>query len=175
LDLSPAAVEYATRQSTQERFLVGDITHTGFEPGSYDIVLYSGVLHHFPTREERRRVLAEGFRLLAPGGRLFAFDPNQHSPSMWLYRDPRSPLFSSEGKTENEVLLSRQQLSAELSEVGFDQISVRGLSGISFRYVKSANARVVLPLYNLYELCMQLSPFERWLGTFVISSAVKTS
>ena len=38
---------------------------------------------------------------------------------MWLYRHPNSPLYSSVGKTENEVLLSRRQLESELTQAGF--------------------------------------------------------
>jgi SAM-dependent methyltransferase len=173
MDIAPAAVAYATSHSASERYLEGDITNTGLPGGSYDIILYSGVLHHFPTTPERARVLAEGFRLLAPGGRLFAFDPNQQSPSMWLYRDPRSPLFSTKGRTENEILLSRFQLEHELHSAGFSNVDARGVGGISYKYVESAAARFVLPLYNAYEEVIRFSPFERWLGTFVVSVATK--
>lgn len=173
MDISPKSVERANQGSNGAKFIVGDITATGLPEGSFDIIVYSGVLHHFDASAARRKVLAEGFRLLAPGGRLFAFDPNQHSPSMWLYRDPRSPLFSDKGKTENEVLLSRKQLEEEIASAGFSDIDVRGASGITFRYVESGAARLVLPLYNIYERAIRLSPFESRLGTFVVSSAVK--
>jgi hypothetical protein len=117
-------------------------------------------------------ILREGHRILRPRGRLFAFDPSAHSPSMWLYRDPRSPLFSSQGKTENEVLLTRQGLRAELEEAGFSSVRVRGVSGISYRYVEGRFARLILPLYNLYEETVRLSPFEDRIGTFLLSFAV---
>jgi SAM-dependent methyltransferase len=152
---------------------VGDITRTGLPDGGFDIIVYSGVLHHFDTSGFRREVLAEGHRILAPGGRLFAFDPNFHSPSMWLYRDPRSPLFSDKGKTENEVLLRKSELADEIRSAGFAEVDVRGASGISFHYVESALARLILPLYNLYERAIRLSPFEGTIGTFLISSAKK--
>jgi SAM-dependent methyltransferase len=171
MDISPEAVSFASRSATSERYVCGDITATGMPTGSQDIILYSGVLHHFPTPQERARVLSEGFRLLAPGGRLFAFDPNKHSPSMWLYRDPQSPVFSTKGRTENEVLLTRSGLSTELRSAGFSDVDVRGVSGISFKYVESAAARIVLPLYNTYEQVVRYSPFERVIGTFVVSVA----
>jgi SAM-dependent methyltransferase len=173
MDISPAAVSFAQSRATSERFVCGDITATGLPTGSQDIILYSGVLHHFPTATDRAQVLAEGYRLLAPGGRLFAFDPNQHSPSMFLYRDPRSPLFSEAGKTENEVLLARLQLQGELRRTGFADVRVEGVSGISFDYVESKAARVILPLYNIYEQMIRYSPLERYLGTFLISVARK--
>ena len=174
MDISPASVAFANRSATAERYVEGDITATGLPGGSRDIIVYSGVLHHFPTAFERARVLVEGFRLLAPGGRLFAFDPNQRSPSMWLYRDARSPLCSTKGRTENEVLLSRVQLESELVSAGFCDIVVRGVSGISFKYVESAAARLILPLYNAYEQIIRHSPFEERLGTFLVSLASKS-
>jgi SAM-dependent methyltransferase len=174
MDISPKSVERANGTATSESYICGDITATELAPASYDIVIYSGVLHHFATREARASVLAEGYRLLAPGGRLFAFDPNAHSPSMWLYRDPRSPLFSAEGKTENEVSLKKKELVDELRAAGFSEVEVRGLSGITFKWVAGRFARMVLSAYNVYEHAMRLSMFENTLGTFLISVAKKT-
>jgi ubiquinone/menaquinone biosynthesis C-methylase UbiE len=173
MDISPMSVQRANERSNGARFIVGDITKTNLPEASFDIVVYSGVLHHFESRAARERVLKEGYRLLKKGGRLFAFDPNAHSPSMWLYRDPRSPLFSSKGKTDNEVLLSRRELQQELTTAGFSKIDVRGVSGIMFRYVESSAARIVLPAYNLYEQLMRHSPLESRLGTFLVSCAAK--
>jgi len=120
-------------------------------------------------------VLSEGYRLLAPGGRLFAYDPSVQSPSMWLYRDPRSPFFSEKGKTENEVLLHRTELASELAQAGFESVQIRGLGGISFRFVESRIAGVILPLYNLYEELLRRSPLENRLGTFLITVATKAT
>jgi len=168
MDISPMSVALANRSAQGERYIVGDITFTGLPDRSQDIIVYSGVLHHFTTRTDRARVLTEGFRILAPGGRLFSYDPNAHSPSMWLYRDPRSPFFSDQGKTENEVLLRRDELSAELRAAGFDPVRIRGIGGITFRFVAGTAARLLLTIYNLYEHALRFSPFEDRLGTFLV-------
>jgi SAM-dependent methyltransferase len=173
MDISPGSVAHAKTEAPDIDFLVGDIASTGLADGSQDLVCYSGVLHHITLPQDRVRVLAEGYRLLAPGGRLFGYDPNAQSPSMWLYRDPRSPLFSDKGKTENEVLLHRRQLTEELRAAGFRDIQMRGLGGISYRFVESKLAGLILPLYNLYEELLRRSPFEDRLGTFLISVATK--
>jgi SAM-dependent methyltransferase len=168
MDISPRCVARAAQQGGGERYLVGDITRTGLPDACYDLIVYSGVLHHCDERATRVSILAEGLRILKPGGRLFSYDPSWHSPSMWLYRDPASPLYSSAGKTENEVLLKRAELEGELREAGFDGVRVRGVAGITYRWVESRGARLVLPLYNLYELLLRFSPLEdRW-GTFLI-------
>jgi SAM-dependent methyltransferase len=173
LDISPRCIEAAGRASKHERYLVGDIRDTSLHDGAADIIVYSGALHHFAQRATRVETLKEGYRILRPGGRLFAFDPSAHSPSMWLYRDPRSPLYSSKGKTENEVLLTRQHIRQELEEAGFKPVSVRGASGIFYRYVEDRFARLILPLYNLYEEIIRFSPLEDRLGTFLVSFAIK--
>lgn len=173
VDISSKCIGLAKQKSSSETYSVGDLTNLDFESESTDIIIYSGVLHHIPQRPERLRALQEGLRILRPGGRLFAYDPNKASPSMWLYRSPPSPFYSQAGKTENEVLLSRQDILEELNAAGFTNIHVKGLSGTTFRFVESKAARAILPLYNTYEILMMLSPFQRRLGTFLISSASK--
>jgi ubiquinone/menaquinone biosynthesis C-methylase UbiE len=175
VDISSGCISMAKEKSAGENYCVGDLMNLDFEPESADIIMYSGVLHHITERGERIRALQEGLRILKPNGRLFAYDPNKHSPSMWLYRNPQSPLYSEDGKTENEVLLSRQDLSEELTSAGFTNINVLGLSGTTFRFVESKFARAILPLYNSYEILMMLSPLQRKLGTFLVSSASKPS
>ena len=66
------------------------------QAASLDGVLLSGLVHHFP---DPRRLAAEVHRVLKPGGRFVAFDPNRN-PFMWLYRDCSSPFYSSVGVTE---------------------------------------------------------------------------
>jgi SAM-dependent methyltransferase len=175
LDISPRCIEAAGRRSTRERYKVGDIRDTGFTDATADIIVYSGVLHHFEQSATRVETLKEGHRILRPGGRLFAYDPSAHSPSMRLYRDPRSPLYSSKGKTANEVLLTRRDLRTELEAAGFSSVLIRGVSGISYRYVEGRFARLILPLYNVYEEIVRLSPFEDRLGTFLLTFAVKAA
>ncbi len=172
IDISPASIERARQRSTGETYVVGDIRATGLPSASADIAVYSGVLHHCTTNADRLEVLTEGFRILRPGGRIFAYDPSAHSPAMRLYRDPRSPFYSSAGKTANEVLLDRHELRRELESVGFDRIRVRGTSGMTFGYMEGRIARRLLPLYNnLYERGMRLTPFEDSFGTFLVTTA----
>jgi len=173
IDISPRSIERARASGDGIRYEVGDITATGLAESSFDIAALSGVLHHITQSADRIRAMREAWRILRPGGRFFAFDPNAHSPSMFLYRDPRSPLYSSEGKTENEVLLADSQLTRELTASGFVGVRVRGVSGTSFKYVKGRVARLLLPAYAVYEELVRLSPWEGQLGTFLVSVGTK--
>jgi SAM-dependent methyltransferase len=173
IDISPRSIERARSMQDGIRYEVSDITATGLPQGSFDVATLSGVLHHITASADRIRAMREAWRILRPGGRLFAFDPNAHSPSMFLYRDPRSPLYSSEGKTENEVLLTSDELTGELGESGFVSVRVRGISGTTFKYVKGRVARLLLPAYGVYEELVRLSPWEGRLGTFLVSTATK--
>jgi len=173
VDISPRSIERAKQLGLGQRYEVRDIMATGLPDASVDVAVFSGVLHHLPTEPERGKALREALRLLRPGGRVFGFDPHVGSPSMWLYRDPRSPLFSSVGKTENEVLLGRSQMVRELANAGFTGVSAQGIGGITYRYVESRAARLILPLYNLYEIVTLLPGIQSRLGTFVVSFGMK--
>ncbi|MCC7416281.1 MAG: methyltransferase domain-containing protein [Acidobacteria bacterium] len=171
VDISPRSIARA-QQIGGATFLVGDVAASTAPAASFDVAVMSGVLHHLPARHARVAGLREARRLLKPGGRFFSYDPNGWSPSMFLYRDPRSPLYSPAGKTENEVLLTRRQLAGELRDAGFSDVQVAGLSGIAYRYVEGPLARRMLPLYNhVYENLMRLPGLQRPLGTFLIATA----
>jgi SAM-dependent methyltransferase len=173
VDISPLSIERA-RTIGGAVYVVGDICDCPLPADAYDFVVMSGVLHHLPDPGTRVQSLREAFRLLKPGGRFASYDPNAASPSMFLYRDPRSPLYSSDGKTENEVLLNRDEIASNLAAAGFADIRATGLSGIAYRYVEGRIARRLLPLYNwIYEPLIRWSPFEKALGTFVLANGRK--
>lgn len=174
IDVSINSLHQAAQSRVgKEKYIGSDVCNLGISDNSFDIITYSAILHHLNSPALRISALSEGYRVLKPGGHLFAFDPSIHSPSMWLYRHPRSPFYSGIGKTSNEVLLSRDELNSELQSSGFENIRVIGVAGIKFRYVESRIARKLLPLYNLYETILRISPFEQRLGTFLVSVATK--
>lgn len=73
VDLSETALETAKGNFAEEgqpcpKTLVADAESTGLEGDSYDCIYNIGVLEHF---EDPRKILAESFRLLKPGGKIF--------------------------------------------------------------------------------------------------------
>jgi SAM-dependent methyltransferase len=174
VDISPRSIDRAVAIGGGPGYVIGDVCNCPLPSSSYDFVTMSGVLHHLTTDAVRVQSMREAFRLLRPGGRFLSYDPNAASPSMFLYRDPRSPLYSPVGKTENEVLLSRRQITSDLVAAGFSDAQASGLSGIAFRYVEGGLARKLLPLYNhLYEPLIRWSSLQGILGTFIVATATK--
>ncbi|MCP4155872.1 MAG: class I SAM-dependent methyltransferase [bacterium] len=171
LDISLKSIELAAGLAPKIHFCTGDIENCCFKDESFDIVLFSGVLHHFSNFDA---CLKEGFRLLKKNGCVLSYDPNIKNPVMWLYRHPSSPLFSQKGKTENEQLLSKEQVTISMEKAGFSNIVVQGKSGITFKYIESAAGRILLPFYNLFEILLGISPLASRYGSFLIGYGEKT-
>jgi len=169
LDISGKLVEAGRRKHPGIQFLQGDIEHLPFADASFDGVLLSGVVHHFP---DPSRCAAEVFRVLRPQGRFVAFDPNRMNPFMWLYRDRASPFYSSFGVTANERPVLAREVAGVFVRAGFE-VSSHFLSGLAYRYVASARARFVLPIYNLIDAGVFGLPVMERLRPFVLTAGVK--
>jgi len=115
-DISQNILKKAIGRGGRVDYIAADIEKMPFRDESCDIVILSGVLHHFLRLDG---VMREVYRILKRGGRCFAFDPNGANPVMWLYRNRNSPFFSSRGITANERLLSEKELRASFEKSGF--------------------------------------------------------
>src|SRR5262245_58691090 len=165
LDISPKLVELGRRKYPGIEFIEGDVEHLPFPDASLDGVLLSGVVHHLPDPSP---CAAEVFRVLRPGGKFVAFDPNRMNPYMWLYRDHASPFYSSVGVTENERPVLARAVAEVFGRAGFT-VSSHYLSGLAYRYVASGRARLVLPIYNWIDATVfRLGIMER-LRPFVLT------
>jgi ubiquinone/menaquinone biosynthesis C-methylase UbiE len=169
LDLSAKLVALGRRKYPAIQFVEGDIERLPFPPLSFDGVLLSGVVHHFPDPSP---CAAEVFRVLRPRGRFVAFDPNRRNPFMWLYRDPSSPFYSPIGVTENERPVLAREVAAVFERAGF-AVSSHYLSGLSYRYVASPRARLLLPAYNFIDAVVFGLPAMERLRPFVLTAGAK--
>ena len=169
VDLSPKLIAIAREKYSGIEFHVGDIEHLPFADGSFDGVLLSGVLHHLP---DRSRCAAEVFRILRPGGKFVAFDPNRMNPFMYLYRDRSSPFYSSVGVTENERPVLAHEIAATFCAAGF-RTGTEFISGLKYRYIASGKVRWLLPLYNMIDGILFAPPFMQWFRAFVLSYGEK--
>lgn len=169
LDISAKLVAVGRRKYPAIEFVEGDIERLPFPDASFDGVLLSGVVHHFP---DPSRCAAEVCRVLRPQGRFVAFDPNRRNPFMWLYRDHASPFYSPLGVTPNERPVLAAEVAAVFERAGF-AVSSHYLAGLAYRYVASPRARALLPLYNALDAALFGLPFMERLRPFVLTAGTK--
>jgi SAM-dependent methyltransferase len=170
VDLASAALAIARRKFPNDEWSCCDARRLPFEPGSFDIVAFSSVLHHISDFEN---ALGEAFRVLAPGGAAFAFDPNVLHPAMALFRHPKSPLYTSRGVSPNEAPLLPRRLRRGFEAAGFVAIRQRSQSDIAYREVAPRALNAALRAYNVLDHWFERVGLGRWFGTFVVTSGKK--
>ena len=170
IDISSKMIEYAKIKYPQIQFKTGDVEKSGYDSKYFDVIFLSGILHHFP---DFRKVIAECHRVLKPGGFILAYDPHYANPLMWLYRVKKSPFYSSKGVTENEQPLAKSTVKAVLMESEFKDYEVYSISGITYQYIESDVARLLMPIYNMIEIILDFKPLRKRFGSFLITYARK--
>ena len=169
LDISPKLIAVGWRKHPGIELIEGDIENLPWTAGSFDGALLSGVVHHFP---DPGRCANEVHRVLRAGGRFMAFDPNRMNPFMWLYRDRASPFYSSVGVTENERPVLAREVADVFRRAGF-AVQTDYIAGLSYRYVASARAQMLLPVYNAIDKGVFNLAFMRPLRPFVLTAGEK--
>jgi len=170
IDLSLGALRLAGSRFTGASWMQADALRLPFRTGSFDVVAFSSVLHHIG---DRGAALAEARRVLAPGGWVFAFDPNLLHPAMLLFRHPRSPLYSSEGVSPDEQPLLPSILRHDFTAAGFSDLGQRCQSDIPYRKVAPRGLDALLAVYNRADWLWETIGLGRWFGTFVVTWAQK--
>lgn len=169
LDISPKLVALGRSKYPGLELIEGDAENLPFDSESLDGVLLSGLIHHFP---DPRRLAAEVRRVLKPGGRFVAFDPNRMNPFMWLYRDRASPFYSPVGVTENERPILAWRVAEVFRNEGF-RVQTDYLAGLAYRYVASQKTRMLLPIYNAIDTAIFNLGIMKPLRPFVLTSGEK--
>lgn len=169
VDISEGCIKRAKRDFPEIEFIFDDVEKTKFQSNYFDVVWYSGILHHF---SDFLKVAKETYRILKPRGIFFSYDPNYYNPAFWLYRHPKSPFYSNIGITSNERLLKATEVINVFEKVGF-KIRVQAVSGIGFRYVESKSTRPLLAIYNALDKILAITPFAYFIGAFLIGYGKK--
>jgi ubiquinone/menaquinone biosynthesis C-methylase UbiE len=169
LDISAKLLTVGRRKHPGIGFVAGDIEQLPFPGASFDGILLSGVVHHFP---DPARCAAEVFRVLRAGGRFMAFDPNRMNPFMRLYRDHASSFYSPVGVTENERPVLAREVAAVFERAGF-AVASHYLGNLPYRYVASPRVRLLLPIYNLVDAVLFSPWFMHRFRPFVLTAGKK--
>jgi dolichol-phosphate mannosyltransferase len=169
-DLSEAALRVAASKFPHSQWVRTDATQLPFADASFDVVAFSSVLHHIP---DYTAAIKEAARVLRPGGRVFAFDPNLLHPAMLFFRWPKNPFYISAGVSPNERPLLARDLRQAFQEAGFQDVMARGQSNIPYRRVAPRLLNLLLTLHNVADWYLQYSGLGRWFGIFVVTTAQK--
>ncbi len=117
IEISPELVAQAQSlwcdYAERIKFIVGDAEHLELPDNSMDAVFFGGVLHHIPILDH---VYAEALRILKPGGKFVAIEPNRRDfleLIEWGVADLRGKL------TPNEYPINPVTLRNDLMTVGF--------------------------------------------------------
>jgi ubiquinone/menaquinone biosynthesis C-methylase UbiE len=170
IDLSLASLSLARRRFPSSAWMQADALRLPFREETFDAVAFSSVLHHVG---DMAGALAAAFRVLRPGGYVFAFDPNLLHPAMLLFRHPRSPLYNPEGVSPDEQPLLPRVLREAFHAAGFTAVGQRCQSDIPYRRVAPKGLDALLPLYNRADRLWETIGLGRWFGTFVVTWARK--
>lgn len=166
IDLSYGALRIARGRSPGSAWIQADACALPFADATWDVLAFSSVLHHIP---DYTRGLIEAFRVLRPGGHVFAFDPNLMHPAMALFRCPASPFYLSQGVSPNERPLMPAALRRAFADAGFTDVRQRCQSDIPYRAAAPRVINSCLSLYNVGDWILERTGLGRWFGTFVVT------
>jgi ubiquinone/menaquinone biosynthesis C-methylase UbiE len=166
MDLSAEAIRVAAAKFPDSTWIRGDACAMPFPDDHFDVVCFSSVLHHIPQFSQ---AVCEGYRVLRPGGYVFAFDPNLLHPAMAIIRHPRSWFYSPKGVSPNERPLLPSELRSAFLSAGFMDIRQRCQANIPYRKVAPELVNALLSFYNCVDWLLEQSGLGRWFGSFIVT------
>lgn len=120
-DINEIALAFSLNRASRYRerrpsYVAGDAHRLPFADGSFDAVTAFEVLHHF---ENLAPAMSEIYRILRPGGHLFAYEPYALNP----YRRLAELRFYLKGSIEKSF--TESGLRKQMEQAGFEILSVR--------------------------------------------------
>jgi len=95
LDLTPAMIEVArAKQLPNTRLVVGDCEQMPFDDNTFDIIINSQSLHHYPRPQ---LFFNSAMRVLKPGGILILRDMSACAPVVWIFNHLEMPVLNRLG------------------------------------------------------------------------------
>ncbi len=149
----------------------GDALHLPFGDAAVDVVVYDFVLHHLVAQAPLEDVLAEGARVLRPGGLIISREPSSYSPSgLALNALNRFGLMHDlTGASSQEFALSPPQLIRMFERHG----AVLAVEGLTYLFAHRLPPRVQ-DVITRSEPYLFRGPRSRWFADFLLYAVRKT-
>jgi SAM-dependent methyltransferase len=148
VDVDGNMVRYATESGQADAAVEASAGELPFEPESFDVILYRLVLHHIAYKGPLGPVIAEGARLLRPGGVLVGVEPGLFHPvGAALALANRAGVARRIHGTVDDVPLSPVALRAHARRAGL-RPEVHAIT-FAWRRFPGAIQRAVYPLDRL--------------------------
>lgn len=132
VDISREAIQFANHWAKKDRLffkgIVGDAENLPFKDGSFDLVFFGAVLHHFPNP---KKAICEAEKVLKKGGRLVLVEPNGNNPILRLSRFLARFLAYKYAEeilaTKNETIHTCSEYTKFLKNAGFENFQIKYL------------------------------------------------
>jgi ubiquinone/menaquinone biosynthesis C-methylase UbiE len=167
IDISAVSVQNARRAAVERGltdrayFLRADCERTGLPNSSVDVVICAGVLHHLDVS----RAFVEIERILAPGGRVIAFEALDYNPLIKLYRNRNA---HQRTEWEKAHILSLKELRLARNHFRIGKVRYFHMASIAGVWLPS-----LLPLLNGVDRVLTRVPgiqLMSWLFVFELLS-----
>jgi SAM-dependent methyltransferase len=122
IDISPIQLAKCPRIILTKE---GDILESGYQSGSFDIIVVSLFLHHL-HKVGLEPFIKEFHRILRKGGTLAIMEPSAMYPVGWFTALASRILGDFPSKVEDEKPLSPYSISRIIRRAGFNSILIRG-------------------------------------------------
>jgi ubiquinone/menaquinone biosynthesis C-methylase UbiE len=163
IDISPELLDIArsSLNASNARFIIENAHNTGFDDGSFDLVLGSSVLHHldaFPA-------VKEIYRVLKPGGKMIFTEPNMMNPQIAVQKN--IPIVKKLlGDSRDETAFFRWKMKKLLKKTGFQNVNI-----LPFDFLHPAIPTAAIPFFSkLGSICEKMPLLKEIAGSLIISA-----
>ena len=153
----------AESNNVKPDFVLGDSENLPFADQSYDVVLCSLVLHHFPNR---KRILKEIARVSRRY--IVAFEVNAYDPISFLRFNIINPTIGISKITRNQRAISPAGLKRSLQELGYEDFKLE--YGDVHHYIGRSPNSSIAKILSAYQTAAKFLPAKYICNKFLMKA-----